>query len=70
MNELVQNPKIKHVSVITGYFNILVTMIFEDLETMSDFLKSELGPISGVIYYETLITIGKPIRLTNIHIVK
>lgn len=70
MNELVQNPGIKHVSVITGYFNILITMIFEDLETMADFLKSELGAIPGVIHYETLITIGKPIRLVNTHLVK
>lgn len=56
-NELASRERVQRVTVTTGRFNLIASVVFKDPEEMSDFLRNDLGRIPGVMRYETMINI-------------
>lgn len=59
---LAADKRISHVAIHAGPFNIMLTMIFRDLEEMTSFLMNDLGGIPGVVGHETLVSVGQRYR--------
>jgi len=56
-NRLAACQLVSQISLCFGRFNIVAWAIFRKGEDVSDFLLNELGPITGVLQLETMLTI-------------
>ncbi len=55
--ELTAHERIQHVIISTGRYDIMAWAVFRDSEEMSDFVRGELGGISGIISHETVMSL-------------
>jgi len=55
LDVLINRPEIRWASTTTGRFDIVALGRFRSADSLSDFLKKELGQISGVRDSETLV---------------
>ena len=49
--------QIMHVHLCTGRFNIVAWALFRENEDLSSFISNELGYISGILQFETMLTL-------------
>ncbi len=56
-DELASDKRIQHVFISTGRFDIIAWADFQDAETMSSYIRKELGSIDGVLSHETVINL-------------
>ena len=56
-NKLASYDNVHFVIVSTGRYDIIVWMMFKEPEDLSDFLRTELGNIKGLVSVETMINL-------------
>ncbi len=56
-DELASDKRVQHVFISTGRFDIIAWADFQDAETMSSYIRKELGSIEGVLSHETVINL-------------
>lgn len=54
---LAAHRRIQHVIISTGRYDIMAWAVFRDSKEMSDFVRGELGSISGILSHETVISL-------------
>ncbi|MBW2145116.1 MAG: Lrp/AsnC family transcriptional regulator [Deltaproteobacteria bacterium] len=55
--ELTAHKSIQHVIISTGRYDIMAWAVFRNSEEMSNFVRGELGSISGIISHETVMSL-------------
>jgi DNA-binding Lrp family transcriptional regulator len=50
--------RLRHITIMSGRFNICCWAIFRDLTEMYEFLRNDLGNISGIMKYESMLQIS------------
>ncbi len=55
--ELASYDNVHFVIISTGRYDIIAWMMFQEPESLSDFLRIELGNISGLVSVETMINL-------------
>jgi len=55
--QLASFPNVRYVIVTTGRYDIFAWAVFRNSEEMSNFVRAELGSISGIISHETVMSL-------------